>query len=64
MFYLRCLTRSESSYAILFIHKFLVSILTNVMVKSEADTQRCSVKKVLLEILQISQENTCNRVFF
>ena len=30
----------------------------------EADAQRCSVKKVFLEILQNSQENTCARVSF
>ena len=30
----------------------------------EAVAQRCSVKEVLLEILQNSQENTCNRVSF
>ena len=31
---------------------------------SEAVAQRCSVKKVLLEISQNSQENTCARVSF
>ena len=31
------------------------------MIHPEAVTQRCSVKKVLLEILQNSQENTCAR---
>ena len=30
----------------------------------EAVAQSCSVKKVLLEISQNSQENTCARVFF
>ena len=30
--------------------------------ESEVVAQRCSVKKVLLEILQNSQENTCARV--
>ena len=30
----------------------------------EVDVQRCSVKKVFLEILQNSQENTCARVSF
>ena len=30
----------------------------------EAVVQRCSVKKVLLEILQNSQENTCARDSF
>ena len=29
----------------------------------EAVVQRCSVKKVLLDILQNLQENTCARVF-
>ena len=32
--------------------------------ESEAVIQRCSVKKVFLEISQISQENTCARVSF
>ena len=31
---------------------------------SEAVGQMCSVKKVLLEIVQNSQENTCTRVSF
>ena len=30
----------------------------------EAVTQRCSIKKVFLDILQISQENTCARDSF
>ena len=30
---------------------------------NEAVAQRCSVKKLFLEILQNSQENTCGRVF-
>ena len=32
------------------------------MLKAEVVTQRCSVKKVFLEISQSSQENTCARV--
>ena len=32
--------------------------------KTEAVAQRCSVKKVFLEISQNSQENTCARVSF
>ena len=32
--------------------------------KAEAVAQMCSVKKVLLEILQNSQESTCARIFF
>ena len=32
--------------------------------KPEAGAQRCSVKKVFLEISQNSQENTCARVSF
>ena len=31
---------------------------------TEAVVQRCSLKKVFLEILQNSQENTCTRVSF
>ena len=33
-------------------------------VHAEAVVQRCSVKKVFLEISQNSQENTCTRVSF
>ena len=33
-------------------------------INKEAVTQRCSVKKVFLEISQNSQENTCARVSF
>ena len=32
--------------------------------KTEAAAQRCSVKKVLLEISKNTQENTCARVSF
>ena len=32
--------------------------------ESEAVSLRCSVKKVFLEILQNSQENTCAKVYF
>ena len=32
--------------------------------RTEAVAQRCSVKKVFLEISQNSQENTCARVSF
>ena len=35
-----------------------------VIKKLEAVAQRCSVKKVFLEISQNSQENTCARVSF
>ena len=35
-----------------------------VLLLSEAVAQRCSVKKVLLEISQTSQESTCARVSF
>ena len=44
-------TLSESKYSI-----------SNI--KTEAASQRCSAKKVFLEILQNSQENTCARVSF
>ena len=33
--------------------------LTRITLATEAITRRCSVKKVLLEIWQNSQENTC-----
>ena len=36
----------------------------NVLVTPEAVAQRCSVKKVFLEISQNSQENACDRDFF
>ena len=35
-----------------------------ILTQTEAVAQRCSVKKVLLEISQNSQENTCARAFF
>ena len=34
------------------------------MLPIEAIVQRCSVKKLFLNISQNSQENTCDRVFF
>ena len=34
------------------------------MIFTEVVAQGCSVKKLFLEILQNSQENTCARVFF
>ena len=40
-----------------------ISLLTNTP-HAEEDVQRCSVKKVFLEISQNSQENTCSRVSF
>ena len=36
----------------------------NKFISQEAVVQRCSVKKVFLEISQNSQENTCARVSF
>ena len=36
----------------------------NLIERTEEVNQRCSVKKVLLEISQNSQENTCARVSF
>ena len=39
-----------------------ISIISDVT--SEAVVQRCSVKKVFLEISQNLQENTCARAFF
>ena len=42
---------------------YLLIILTFLKI-SEAVVQRCSVKKVLLEISQNSQENICARVSF
>ena len=45
---------------------FWVEIVKNIflLLTSEAVARRCSVKKVLLEISQNSQENTCARVSF
>ena len=42
----------------------ILSRLVNCEATPEAVTQRCSVKKVLLEISQNSQENSCARVFY
>ena len=41
-----------------------VAILMNISEFAEAVVQRCSAKKVFLEISQNSQENTCARVSF
>ena len=49
-------------YCILFIMLIYHDNLPLAM--SEADVQRCSVKKVFLEISQNSQENTCARDSF
>ena len=43
---------------------FLWTKLHENLLLAEAVAQRSSVKKVLLEISQNSQENTCARVFF
>ena len=39
-------------------------ISKNAFIHTEADVQRCSVKKVFLETSQNSQENACVRVSF
>ena len=46
-----------------FIEIFQMSYFTEHL-KTEAVAQRCSVKKMFLEISQNSQENTCARVSF
>ena len=44
---------------------FLVdNLVLGLILTSEAVAWRCSIKKVLLEISQNSQENTCASVFF
>ena len=42
----------------------MISELLSMRCNSEAVVQRCSVKKMFLEIPQNSQENTCARVSF
>ena len=44
--------------------QFTIYIFTLLNIFSEAVAQRCSVKKMFLEILQNSKENSCDRVFF
>ena len=41
-----------------------VAILMNISEFAEAVVQKCSAKKVFLEISQNSQQNTCARVCF
>ena len=41
-----------------------VAILMNISEFAEAVVQRCSAKKVFLEISQNSQENTCAKISF
>ena len=52
--YLRKQKRQETAH----------TISLKIMYSPEAVTQRYSVKKVLLEISQYSQQNTCARVSF
>ena len=47
-----------------FSQRIILIIFQMKIVATEAVAQRCSVKKVFLEILQNSQENTCARVSF
>ena len=42
----------------------MIMVMCNKQHLKEAVVQRCSVKKVFLEISQNSQENTCARVSF
>ena len=59
------LVESFLLFALLFFMKERYIILTTVYREElEAVAQRCSVKKVFLEISQNSQENTCARIFF
>ena len=51
-------------YTLKFTSCVQVKPATSLKHKPEAIIQRCTVKKVFLEILQISQENTCARVSF
>ena len=46
------------------LHMLYSSNVDKQMENKEAVVQRCSVKKVFLEISQKSQENTCARVSF
>ena len=48
----------------LIINMFYLRIERKIKYLSEAVTRRCFVEKLLLEILQNSQENTCARVSF
>ena len=43
---------------------FKIELFVKTVHGSEAFTRKCSVKKVLLEILQNLQESTCARVSF
>ena len=45
-------------------NSYFVKCCDNDSIISEAVVHRCSIKKVFLEILQNSQENTCASVFY
>ena len=66
--YLKEQVRSSDLYLIPLNSNIDVTHITvndiSVGVEAEAVVQRCSVKKVFLEISQNSQENTCARVSF
>ena len=47
-----------------FCFAMLIMCFLHIYLCKEAAVQRCSVKKVLLQISQYSQENTCARVTF
>ena len=40
------------------------SVLKTIFINSEAVARRCSIKKMFLQILQTSRENTCARIYF
>ena len=58
---------TQASYYLIYVRLFLFVIKSNIvgyaadmaLYASEAVAQRCSVKKVFLEISENSQENTC-----
>ena len=59
-----CENGSITVVSLHFVKFFRTALLSNICERPEAVVQKCSVKKVFLEIPQNSQENTCATVSF
>ena len=60
----RFVRKAKKTFILDSIAEVSLGLVQTSLMDPEAIAQRCSVKKVFLEITQISQENTCARVSF
>ena len=60
----RFVRKAKKTFILYSIAEVSLGLVQTPLMDPEAIAQRCSVKKVFLEITQISQENTCARVSF